>query len=90
MDGAAFSVEVSEHARAAEVKCAIGAAREVPYFAMELFMKDQDQALGDELRMECADRPPLLMLVKVPSERLALVALFKNSGGPSDWDETEG
>jgi hypothetical protein len=90
MDGATFSVEVSEHARVAEIKRAIGAAREVPYFAMELFMKDQDQALGDELRMECADRPPLLMLVKVPSERLALVALFKNSGGPSDWDETEG
>jgi hypothetical protein len=46
MDGATFSVEVPERARVAEIKRAIGAAREVPYFAMELFIKDQEKALG--------------------------------------------
>ena len=90
MDGATFSVEVPEHARVAEIKRAIGAAREVPYFAMELFIKDQEKALDDELRMGPLNRPPLFMLVKVSSERLALVALFKSTGGPSDWNETEG
>ena len=81
MDGATFSVEVPEHACVAEIKRAIGAAREVPYFAMELFVKDQDKALDDALRMESASRPPLFMLMKVSSERLALVALFKSTGG---------
>ena len=90
MDGATFSVEVPEHARVAEIKRAIGAAREVPYFAMELFIKDQEKALDDELRMAALNRPPLFMLVKVSSERLALVALFKSTGGPSDWNDTEG
>ena len=90
MDGATFFVEVPEHARVAEIKRAIGAAREVPYFAMELFIKDQEKALDDELRMEAANRPPLFMLVKVSSERLALVALFKSTGGPTEWNDTEG
>jgi Leucine-rich repeat (LRR) protein len=74
----------------AEIKRAIGAAREVPYFAMELFIKDQEKALDDELRMAALNRPPLFMLVKVSSERLALVALFKSTGGPTDWDDKEG
>jgi Leucine-rich repeat (LRR) protein len=74
----------------AEIKRAIGAAREVPYFAMELFIKDQEKALDDELRMGPLNRPPLFMLVKVSSERLALVALFKSTGGASDWNDTEG
>ena len=90
MDGATFFVEVPEHARVAEIKRAIGAAREVPYFAMELFIKDQEKALDDELRMGSLNRPPLFRLVKVSSERLALVALFKSTGGPSDWNDTEG
>jgi hypothetical protein len=89
MDGATFSVEVPEHACVAEIKRAIGAAREVPYFAMELFVKDQEKALDDALRMESASRPPLFMLMKVPSERLALVALFKNTGG-GDWTRNRG
>jgi Leucine-rich repeat (LRR) protein len=74
----------------AEIKRAIGSAREVPYFAMELFIKDQEKALDDELRMASLNRPPLFMLVKVSSERLALVALFKSTGGPTDWNDTEG
>jgi Leucine-rich repeat (LRR) protein len=90
MDGATFSVEVPEHARVAEIKRAIGAAREVPYFAMELFIKDQEKALDDELRMGPLNRPPLFMLVKVSSERLALVALFKSTGGASDWNDKVG
>jgi Leucine-rich repeat (LRR) protein len=40
--------------------------------------------------MEAANRPPLFMLVKVSSERLALVALFKSTGGPTEWNDTEG
>jgi hypothetical protein len=79
MDGATFSVEAPEHARVAEIKRVIGAAREVPYFAMELFIKDQEKALDDELRVEAANRPPLFKLVKVSSERLALVAMFKST-----------
>jgi hypothetical protein len=55
----------------------------VPYFAMELFIKDQEKALDDELRMGSLNRPPLFMLAKVSSERLALVALFKSTGGPT-------
>ena len=90
MDGATFSVELPERARVAEIKRAIGAAREVPYFAMELFIKDQEKALDDELRMASLNRPPLFMLVKVSSERLALVALFKSTGGPTDWNDTFG
>jgi len=90
MDGATFSVEVPERARVAEIKRAIGAAREVPYFAMELFIKDQEKALDDELRMGPLNRPPLFMLAKVSSERLALVALFKSTGGATDWNDTEG
>ena len=90
MDGATFFVEVPEHARVAEIKRAIGAAREVPYFAMELFIKDQEKALDDELRMAALNRPPLFMLVKVSSERLALVALFKSTGGASDWNDKVG
>jgi Leucine-rich repeat (LRR) protein len=74
----------------AEIKRAIGAAREVPYFAMELFIRDQEKALDDELRMAPLNRPPLFMLVKVSSERLALVALFKSTGGPTDWNDTKG
>jgi hypothetical protein len=83
MDGATFSVEVPEHARVAEIKRAIGAVREVPYFAMELFIKDQEKALDDELRVGSLNRPPLFMLVKVSSERLALVALFKSKRRPT-------
>ena len=90
MDGATFSVEVPERARVAEIKRAIGSAREVPYFAMELFIKDQEKALDDELRMGPLNRPPLFMLVKVSSERLALLALFKSTGGSSDWKYTNG
>jgi Leucine-rich repeat (LRR) protein len=57
---------------------------------MELFIKDQEKALDDELRMGSLNRPPLFMLVKVSSERLALVALFKSTGGPTEWNDTEG
>jgi Leucine-rich repeat (LRR) protein len=57
---------------------------------MELFIKDQEKALDDELRMGSLNRPPLFMLVKVSSERLALVALFKSTGGATDWNNTEG
>jgi hypothetical protein len=95
LDGATFSVEVPERACVAEIRRAVGAAREVPHFAMELFIKDQENALVDELRMEAANRPPLFMLPKKSTERLALVALFKSTGGNGwggkvGWEELEG
>jgi hypothetical protein len=90
MDGATFPVEVPESACMAEIKRAIGAAREVPYFAMELFIKGVEDPLDDELRMGSLNRPPLFMLPKVSSERLALVALFKSTGGATEWNDTRG
>ena len=79
LDGSSFSVAVPEHTRVAEVKRAIGAAREV---------KDVEDALDDDKRITVG-RVPLFMLPKVASDRLALEALFKSTG-VADWTRDDG
>jgi hypothetical protein len=81
LDGATFSVVVPEQARVAEIKRAIAKLREVPCFTMELFVKDVEEPLDDERRVGLADRVPLFLLTKCPSDRLALEAFFKSTGG---------
>jgi hypothetical protein len=73
-DGATFSVAVPEDTRVAEVKRAIGSAR-WPHFAMELFVKGEEEPLDDERRLISAEKVPLFMLPKKVSDRLALEAL---------------
>jgi Leucine-rich repeat (LRR) protein len=89
LDGATFSVVVPEQARVAEIKRAIATLREVPCFTMELFVNDVEEPLDDERRVGLADRVPLFLLTKQSSDRLALEALFKSTGG-EDWDFKEG
>jgi hypothetical protein len=48
MDGTTFSVAMPEHALVSELKRAIGRLRELAYFAIELFIKDVEDALADE------------------------------------------
>jgi len=89
LDGATFSVVVPEQARVAEIKRAIATLREVPCFTMELFVKDVEEPLDDERRVGLADRVPLFLLTKCPSDRLALEALFKSTGG-ANWTNKTG
>ncbi len=89
LDGATFSVVVPEQARVAEIKRAIATLREVACFTMELFVKDVEEPLDDERRVGLADRVPLFLLTKCPSDRLALEALFKSTGGAS-WTNNTG
>jgi hypothetical protein len=89
LDGATFSVVVPEQARVAEIKRAIATLREVPCFTMELFVKDAEDPLDDERRVGLADRVPLFLLTKCPSDRLALEALFKSTGG-TGWTNKTG
>jgi Leucine-rich repeat (LRR) protein len=88
LDGATFSVVVPEQARVAEIKRAIATLREVPCFTMELFVKDVEEPLDDERRVGLADRVPLFLLTKCPSDRLALEAFFKSTGGAGWTDKT--
>jgi hypothetical protein len=88
-DGATFSVALPDHARVAEAKRAIGVLREVSRFAMELFVKGEEEPLDDERRLSAADKVPLFMLPKEASDRLALEAVFKSCGG-ADWERTDG
>ena len=89
LDGATFSVVVPEQARVAEIKRAIATLRGVPCFTMELFVKDVEEPLDDERRVGLADRVPLFLLTKCPSDRLALEALFKSTGG-ANWTNKTG
>ena len=59
------------------------------YFAIELFIKDVEDALADERPLSSVGWVPLFMLMRAASDRLALEALFKNAGGP-DWTEKGG
>jgi Leucine-rich repeat (LRR) protein len=56
---------------------------------MELFVKDVEEPLDDERRVGLADRVPLFLLTKCPSDRLALEALFKSTGG-ANWTNKTG
>jgi Leucine-rich repeat (LRR) protein len=56
---------------------------------MELFVKDVEEPLDDERRVGLADRVPLFLLTKCPSDRLALEALFKSTGG-ANWTAKTG
>jgi hypothetical protein len=89
MDGTTFSVAMPEHACVSELKRAIGALRELPYFAMELFIKGVEDALSNEKALSTVDRVSLFMLPKVASDRLALEALFQNTGGEG-WESNDG
>jgi hypothetical protein len=75
VDGATFSVAVPEEIRVAEMKRAIGALREVPHYAMELFLEGEEEPLDDEKRLASAEKVPLFMLPKAASDRQALEAL---------------
>jgi hypothetical protein len=82
-------VALPDHARVAEAKRAIGVLRDVSRFAMELFVKGEEEPLDDERRLSAAEKVPLFMLPKEASDRLALEALFKSCGG-ADWTEKGG
>jgi hypothetical protein len=89
-DGATFSIAVPEGTRVAEMKRAIGALREVPQYAMELFVEGKEEPLDTEKRLISAEKVPLFMLPKAASEdRLALEALFRSCGG-AGWEEKGG
>jgi len=89
LDGATFSVVVPEQARVAEIKRTIATLRAVPCFTMELFVEDVEEPLDDERRVGLADRVPLFLLTKCPSDRLALEAFFKSTGG-ANWTNKTG
>ena len=89
MGGTTFSVAVPEGTRVAEMKRAIGALREVPHYAMELFVEGKEEPLDDEKRLMSAEKVPLFMLPKQVSDRLALEALYTSCGG-AGWEEKRG
>jgi Leucine-rich repeat (LRR) protein len=89
LDGTTFSVAVPEGTRVAEMKRAIGALREVAYYAMELFVEGKEEPLDDEKRLLSAEKVPLFMLPKQVSDRLALEALYKSCGG-ANWKNKGG
>ena len=89
MDGTTFSVAMPEHALVSELKRAIGRLRELPYFVVELFIKDVEDALADERPLSSVGRVPLFLLMRAASDRLALEALFKNTGG-AGWTDKDG
>jgi hypothetical protein len=73
----------------AALKREIGVLREVPCFTMELFVKDVEEPLADAKPLRSVDRAPLFLLLKPASDRLALEALFKSTGG-TGWAEKGG
>ena len=89
MDGTTFSVAMPEGAPVAALKREIGVLREVPCFTTELFVKDVEEPLDDAKPLRAVDRAPLFLLLKPASDRLALEAFFKSTGG-ADWKEKEG
>jgi hypothetical protein len=89
LDGTTFSVTVPEGTRVAEMKRAIGALREVPHYAMDLFVEGKEEPLDDEKRLLSAEKVPLFMLPKQVSDRLALEALYKSCGG-ANWKNKGG
>ena len=89
MDGTTFSVAVPEGTRVAEMRRAIGALREVPHYAMELFVEGKEEPLDDEKRLMSAEKVPLFMLPKQVPDRLALEALFTSCGG-AGWKNKGG
>jgi hypothetical protein len=89
LDGATFSVAVPEDTRVAEMKRTIGALREVPHYAMELFVEGEEEPLDDEKRLLLAEKVPLFMLPKAVPDRQALEGLFRSWGG-AGWEEKGG
>jgi hypothetical protein len=71
------------------MKRAIGALREVPHYAMALFVEGEEEPLDDEKRLLLAEKVPLFMLPKPVQDRLALEALFRSCGG-AGWTEKGG
>ena len=80
---------VPEDAPVAALKREIGVLREVPCFTIELFVKDVEDALDDARPLRSVDRAPLILLLKQASDRLALEALFKSTGG-ANWSVGRG
>jgi hypothetical protein len=89
LDGATFTVDLPDHATVAEAKRAIGELREVPRYAMELFVKGREEPLEDEERLSSAEQVPLFMLPKPATDRLALESLFTSCGG-AGWKRQGG
>jgi hypothetical protein len=89
LDGATFTVDLPDHAPVAEAKRAIGELREVPRYAMELFVKGREEPLEDEERLSSAEQVPLFMLPKPATDRLALESLFTSCGG-AGWKRQGG
>jgi hypothetical protein len=78
-----------EGAPVAALKREIGVLRELPCFTMELFVKDVEEPLADAKPLRSVDRAPLFLLLKPASDRLALEAFFKSTGG-AGWVEKAG
>jgi hypothetical protein len=72
---------VPEEIRVSEMKRAIGALREVPHYAMQIFLEGEEEPLDDEKRLMSAEKVPLFMLPKAMPDRQALEALFRSCGG---------
>jgi Leucine-rich repeat (LRR) protein len=89
LDGTTFLVAVPEGTRVVEMKRAIGVLREVPHYAMELFVEGQEEPLDDEKQLLSAEKVPLFMLPKQVPDRLALEALFTSCGG-AGWKNKGG
>ena len=75
--GTTFSVAMPEHALVSELKRAIGRLRELPYFAVELFIKDVEDALADERPLSSVGRVPLFLLMRAASCGQAAVAFTR-------------
>ena len=85
MDGT-LRVTVSEDASVAVLKCAISRKHGTPCSAIELFAKGGDNPLSDTKSLrELSDLDKVLfMLLRLPSDRVALEACY-NSGGGAGW-----
>ena len=65
----------------ADIRRALAVLREVPQFAIELFVAGKEDGLADTQLLRDVGGSSLFMLLKLVSDRLALEALFKNTHG---------
>jgi hypothetical protein len=89
LDGTTFEAAIPDGSLVAAMKREIGALREEPHYAMELFMEGKEEPLDDEMQLLSAEGTPLFMLLRPVSDRLALEALFTSCGG-AGWKRKGG